>query len=310
MVLDALLFGLKGIKMKKLLFSVFLLCLSYSVVHADWSDPVNVITGNWGMYPQEFGYKAAASNYVFPRLFGVDVTGDIVIADQVQNKIKVYSNNGLLKFQIPAPLSITNYPAALVVNGGCAVVGYASFTHIFDIATGSLTHSLSNMGGAKYVNSDCSRIFTLIDDNGEFKWRIYSAQGVIIDENISRPLEIGRIDTKYMGNGQYQHLVQFDSAQWTITGAFESAKFYKSSNGTLYMTQGARVVEFDSQGTEISSLTIPSDNIEIGPDPGNGTEPIITFHEVYGGLTISPLGDIYCWKRTPTTYSIIKWTHL
>ena len=39
-----------------------------------------------------------------------------------------------------------------------------------------------------------------------------------------------------------------------------------------------------------------------------GREKIPNYIAEYGSPVIAPNGDVYAWKRTPTNYSILKWT--
>jgi hypothetical protein len=69
------------------------------------------------------------------------------------------------------------------------------------------------------------------------------------------------------------------------------------------------VVKYDSCGKKIGRLDLPTSEYErpTQEELDMPTTPLIVRKE-YGPPVIGPDGSVYAWKRTPDTYSILKWT--
>jgi len=298
-----------GGDMTRLLITLLLSVTITTTAFAEWSGPVEVVKSSWGINPEQVAIGRGDSVDEFPREFGVDSDGNIAIGDRIQNKIKIFSSKGLLKREISRPINRMLWPSSIVVGRkSCVVVAYTDFTHVFDMNTGELVTALENMGGGRYVNADCSEITTRTSSSSGPIWRTYSATGETLRESELKPKSFGRVSQKKKAVGKYEITVDFPDKQWMAIRDEEFLNPSIDTYGNLYLIKDSKqVFEVDSNGNEIASLSIPKSKVE-QKSRGQGVEPEVIYHEEYGEVHLAPNGDAYTWKRTPTTYSIIKWT--
>ena len=203
-----------------------------------------------------------------------------------------YTVPGIDLSDIKKPLQWAGWPYSVLVSGECAVVGYVEMTHTFNILTGELIGKANNMGGAKYVNTDCS----IIISGGEKKgWKAYSPTGQLIKTYTTRPPELGVASQTLLGNGQYKITVTYPDRVWSYVDTNMEPPYMRDMNGNLYSTGGTQAIRWNFCGKELARLTMPE--VKEGDD----------FAE-YGEAVVAPNGDVYTWKRTPDKYSIVKWT--
>jgi hypothetical protein len=118
---------------------------------------------------------------------------------------------------------------------------------------------------------------------------------------------LGLVEERSLGNGQYKVIVKYPVKEWEIIGKGACEKYMRIGDCEPYCLGHRQIVQYDAAGNEQSRLTMPENNIRQIPTPGEGVEPLINVLEEYGRPVVSPIGDVYTWKLTPDTYSIIKW---
>ena len=84
-------------------------------------------------------------------------------------------------------------------------------------------------------------------------------------------------------------------------------RYVRDINGYIYGTNRGGAWKFNKCGRMIGAALMPDDQIEEHYPPGGG-EPWVTVHAEYGRPVVAPNGDVYTWKRTESSYSILKWT--
>lgn len=65
-----------------------------SVANAAWQGPVEVLVGNWGNNPGQFGIEYGDSGDNFPRSIGVTKAGRVVIADPINEVLHTFNSDG------------------------------------------------------------------------------------------------------------------------------------------------------------------------------------------------------------------------
>ena len=128
------------------------------------------------------------------------------------------------------------------------------------------------------------------------------------------PIKIKKIDLD-----NHKIVIEFDDVTYSINApqSFEYFSRYNKGYLNAVIITGApgpnhyRVNRYDRCGKKVGSVDLPVANII--SEPADPTRPSPVFEKVveeYGKPVIGPNGDVYAWKRTPDTYSILKWTWL
>ena len=300
-----------------LVLVLFILVLFFPIIAESlWQGPAQVLITGWGSGTGQIGIEYGDSGDNFPHYFGVSRTGNIVIADSINEVLHIYDNGGTYLRDIKSLLKWDGWPYKVLVDGDCAVVGYVKFTHTFNILTGELIGTASNMGGAKYVSSDCSKIYS----GGRNGWKVYTPTGELITTTTERPLELGRVKRRSFGDRRYNYIIEYPEKTYSIRTEGIVDQIIKDLSGYIYSTKKVdsgeeywiyQVEKYSSCGTQLGALRLPitkySPSEIVRHDNGAVVLPGTVIKE-YGQPVVAPNGDVYTWKRTPDNYSILKWT--
>lgn len=265
----------------------FLIIISFtSIVDAAWEGPIELISGTWGSNNDQFGIKYGDTNDVFAGPFYILSDGGIIIQDIIKNaRYKMYGADGTLRKALKCDEVSPN-----VYNEECNIDG-------------------------KYIQTTSDgNIWSDLSEHQKPKYSLYSPTGALIRTTTERPLELGKVKEKKTATGytytvQYPDLVNPNTVKtYTINlpGPFE--RFVRDNTGNINAIAGKAVRKFDSEGREIGVMRTPANEIRTIRSGGGGFEAETEVIAQYGEPVIAPNGDVYTWKRTPTTYSIIKWT--
>ena len=118
---------------------------------------------------------------------------------------------------------------------------------------------------------------------------------------------MGVVTEKSLGDGRYTIVVSYPDKVWSYNGTGAAPPYTRDASGNLYSHGDRQAIRFDSCGYELARVTMPKTRIK-KKSYDKKSEPQITVLEEYGAPQVSSNGDLYAWKRTPTTYSILKWT--
>lgn len=290
-----------------LLISILLILTLYTVSYAEFIGPSDVLTTTWGNGNGQVGLQYGDTEDKFPWKLAVSPAGRIAICDIVNKRVVIFKSDGSFE------RNINILETSVAFDSNDALYYSAPFMK-FD-NTGTMVFE-QNVGFDEiYVSMDNKVIGY---DRDKKTYSLYSPTGQLIRTTTERPLELGKVKEKKTAAG-YTYTVQYpDIANPNITKTYTVSvegvlgkfmgRFQRDTNGNLYGIFGKNVVRFDDTGSIIAQMQIPVDvKGERVKDPfGASTRrPIIA---EYGEPMIAPNGDVYTWKRTPTTYSIIKWT--
>ncbi len=271
----------------KIIIATFLIIISFiKITEAAWEGPVEIISGTWGSGDDQFGIKYGDINDVFAGPFYILSNGDIIIQDIIKNaRYKVYGSNGTLK-KVLKCVEISNN----VYNEEC------------------------NIDGEYIQNTADGSIWTDLSEHLKPKYSLYSPTGALIRTTTERPLELGKVSEKKTATGytytvQYPDLVNPNNVKtYTINLPGPYERFVRDNTGNINAIAGKAVRKFDGEEREIGAMRTPANEIRTIRPGGGGFEAETEVIAEYGEPVIAPNGDVYTWKRTPTAYSIIKWT--
>lgn len=267
--------------------------LSASNCLAKWTGPTEIIHGSWGGSFTEFGLSSEDSGDTLPEVQAVMPNGDINIYDPVNNRIVIYGQDGAFVREVKYILKSEE--------------------------DGMKRYELSDY---RYAISNIQRIFAdgrlLMASGG--KYYLKSPSGQLIEIYDERPQVLGLERDAYTSpDGNYLQVIEYEDVTIRAISLVGLEKYFRDQAGNMYGVgkikgTGAypwryRVYKYDKCSKVLGHIDLPENKIhEESADLGTAPVSHVTVEEEYGEPIIGPNGDIYCWKRTPETYSILKWT--
>ena len=257
----------------------FIIVISFAIeTNAAWQGPTEVMSGSWGSDVMQFGIERGDSWDTFPLIEVVTVDNKIVIADMVNKKQIVIGMDGSfikeVKWKIKRKSGGRTYYELPEYSFGY-VAGYSTDGSIYTVS------------GSKYF--------------------LKSSTGKILKTYKEKPLGLGKVKERSSGSKRYKVTIKYPDKEWVVISKGACSRYVRDLNCNLYCPGHRQVIKYDEDGNEAARLTMPERIAEETPARDPGVEPIIKVIEEYGPPAVSPNGDIYTWKRTPDTYSIVKW---
>ena len=278
-----------------------ILCLFFMSInaHAAWKKRNDVVNGAFGAGELEFGFSQVDHSYVLPALVSILPKNRLLINDWENDRILVYGHsNELIETVYWEPINDENSI-------------YANRLPKYTLA--KIRRYMSD--GSYWIKTSKGG-------------KRYNAQNEIVSTYEGRPPELGIIKhSQAIKGGGVEYVIEYEDFTYAITSPAVidddwdiDGGFTRDKNGFLYgysIVQNSedlndgwheRVHKFDRCGRLIATLDLPEDNIEeiVHGDPAHGHVQFV-YHEEYGPPVIGPDGSIYAYKRTPETYSILKW---
>jgi len=294
-----------------ILLLVTLTCFP-SIGIAAWQAPVEIVRGNWGTNIGQFNLKQGGTTDIFPKDIGVDKEGSIAIADVANKRILIYNSDGtiLRAIEKPAEIHVTYWPRSLLVHSSGNSLLANLYIYNYD---GSILNKINIKRTERFISTH-NYVISDIDNN---KYYLYSPSGELQKTSTQRPLELGSFQSRRkMPDGSYLTTIKYDDNIFRVIAPNMLEYFTRDMSGYFYGVimagtgdeQHYRVYKYNTCGNILGSVDLPADNIIEEPENPPAPTPDITFVAEYGKPLISPNGDVYAWKRTPETYSILKWT--
>ena len=312
--------------MRKLIFTMIFSLLTGSA-YANWVGPKQVLSGNWGKTVGDFGLVKANPVDGFPEDFLVTSGGDIIIADQMNKRIEVFQN-GEISVIVPKDLKISwvpeTWPSAKSITYFENYVYDTSYEPVQAYNyNGSLAFTF-NVGDIYFKFRDSEgNLYFFGNNNKYFK---YSSMGELLATYDQRPLALGTKSSRRRAGSanKYDTTVRYEDITYHMILDDDYDNYVRDQNNFLYFydsyttqdpvgndsTIAWFVVKYDPCGKKIAKLLLPVSEYE----PLTQEElslPVSIRPKVrneYGPPVIGPDGSVYCWKRTPDSYSILKWT--
>ena len=263
----------------KAIITIFFMAIGVSLpTYAAWQGPTEIVSGSWGANSDQFGVEYGDTNDSFPTRVIVLLDGGLIIRDIVNGRKKIYTANGTLLRAVKCAKN-----AAGEWNDECRIKGdYIQTTLDGNIWT-----------GPEY----------LIQQG----YSLYSPTGQLLKTSNTRPLELGVVSEEPLGNGKYKTTVKYEDATYMIISAREYERFVRDKKKNLYAMNPGIVEKFSPCGKLLGRLDMPEAKAFAG-DKIPGEEQYVFIHDEYGAPVVDVNGNVYTWKRTPTKYSILKWT--
>lgn len=251
---------------------------------AAWLGPIEVAKGGWGQEEVDFGIRYQDTYDSFPQRIYINKDGKVVVGDINNGRRKIYFEGVLQKITKCVQTPEGNW------NEECNISG---------------DYLLTNKEG---------NVWTI----KKGKYCLTTPTGELLATYDEKPLELGvKSKRRNPADDTWTTTIQYEDATYAVTtpGSFDDP--VRDLNGFLYGTaspQGVnfpwhyRVYKFDRCGKLIGTLDFP-ENIFVDHEEviGEGAYGWTEVVEEYGPPVIGPDGSVYAWKRTPETYSILKW---
>jgi hypothetical protein len=315
--LEELRYGSKGGRKVKLrLFFIIIIFLVVCIKNsfAGWINSATVVEGRWGSEPGQFGYSSAdiAEFDSFPKEFCMDASGNVVIEDNINKRIQIFTSLGLLKKVVTPPIEIDvslgwPYGVYCHTSGNFIAKFEGSQTFFYDVEGNFLVKK--DIFGEAFAVIDGFYFETEINE-----YSLYSMIGDFIKVIKEKPLELGIVKEKKLSPKKYKVTVKYPDKEWGILrdGTSPFYSYVRDMNGNLHGVGNTQIVRFNECGKEITKLTLPKEqyqSVTLPPEwPLEAEPPRQEVLEEYGPPVLAPNGDVYAWKRTPDKYSILKWT--
>ena len=326
-------YNIKQIAYRCLFISI---CFLVTHVYAEWLEKEELIIGNWGKGPTEFGIKIGDTiTYdVFPGFIDISDQGWIVISDGVNGRFKVYDANGRFVRNITPP--VTN-PQDWVIEPkwvGSNIVLILNKYYFFNLS-GEVIASIEGPGKIGFRGGYNNKLY-VEQRNPVVQWLIYSPTGQLLSTSPTRPLELGLWgykcrEPKESYSEERCFRLRYEIEYHDATYVYEVTKpLFKSNlkdqvriNDNLIMdNKRDKVYAYSVTATtmpEGSTKPIrwlgfkaewvkPRDNLVFHPDPEDTT--VGGDYEIiaqYGTAVLGPDGSIYTWCRSDTHYKILRW---
>jgi hypothetical protein len=262
-----------------------------TISHSAWESPIEIVSGRWGDDKGMFGLRQEDMEDTFPDLSAVLPTHEIIIDDVTNDRVSIFRQNGLL---------IKELHWELVKEPG-----------------GEEYYQLPEYGVATIERFSSDGFFWITSG---VKAKKFNAQYELLATYDERPLELGVVKRVTEGSKTVKQ-IQYEDITYYFPETYLLNNFVRDSKNFLYLTEfdtaevrdfaNARVYsvnKYDKCGRLVGQLQLPTSDYYLDPVradyPGDGIEVL----EEYGPPVIGHDGSIYCYKRTPDTYSILKWT--
>jgi hypothetical protein len=291
---------------------------------AGFVGPVALINAISGSDDLNVGFEKSQYGVGGGDLLKISEGGIIIIGDEVNCRVMLYGSEGawlrnIYPQQIECPEDL-GWPEYLKAGkDGFVVLGDKFQKYDYN---GNLIFSIDSPGFIDYAVTPSGSIYYQLDRH---KYQKYSPTGELLATYDKKPLELGiktahrraAIDNKYDTTIRYEDMTY----HMILDGDWDN--FVRDQNDYLYFFNSytakdsvsgedsttSLVVKYDSCGKKIGRLDLPISEYE-KPTQAELDMPTTTLRvrNEFGPPVIGPDGSVYCWKRTPDTYSILKWT--
>jgi len=308
---------------------MFVLLFLVGKSYANWQGPYLDVKGPWGDSPGEFGFASGNPEDGFPREFFVDNNVNLLILDIFNKRVQIFSDGKYSSSIYAKSLNIDWDPQIWpskktgIVGGNFVEAGFGK-VQIYNYEGDVVSEFRVESGRYRGVANSNSIVMY---NKGIKKYQVFSQTGDLLTVYDEKPLELGVIKSyrglSGVGGEGVEYTIAYEDVEFTITTPIDIDRnsFVRDQAGILYVTGQPetpnsdwpwryRVFKFDACGKLLATLDLPETKTEV-VDLG---APLIvgetrtTFLEEYGPPVIGPDGSVYCWKRTPDNYSILKWT--
>lgn len=172
------------------IFKVIILYILFScaTAHGAWTGPAQVLTGGWGSGPAEFNKKGHPPYVTLPILHDISSAGQIVIADKLNGRIKIYGADGVLIRNITPPVARpkrwTMVPNYIGQNVLIPLDKYYIYSN-----GGELISQSVGPDDDDYIREYNNKLY-VHEISPDQQWHIYSPDGTLLNVYPDKPLEL------------------------------------------------------------------------------------------------------------------------
>ena len=271
--------------------------------------PTETVSLNFGNDDTQIGIKYGDTEDQFTTLFTADRIGNILIADKYNRKVLIFSSTGQYVATIVPKISLgrEKWPNKLFAISNSRMVIASGYDYQIYDYQGSLINKI-NIGNNTVLIAALWDGTLIIKGNIFYK---YNAAGQLIQSDKTSPLDIGRLHQGDPVNSSYRFIIEYPELTYgfTIPTAAIGSYYRDAQNklGVSYETARRDLVyKISSCGNILGQVQLPTD--EIAGEIIVGGEKFANYSARYGNATFGADGNVYTWKKTNTTYSILKWT--
>lgn len=295
------------------------LLIASPLLYAEWQGPEVVVESPWGGGGNEFGIIIGdvPAYDILPGPYDVSEAGNIVMADKVNGRFKVFnSKHELLSLVTPPvdrPSRWTIVPAFAGENISLILDKYYFYNIEGELLAERVSPRYAQLD--RYVNGSLY-VYLKSPKNQSVKydqWNEYTNLGELVKTHDHKPLLLGRVyDDVFMYGGKktYRTIITFDDALLAITDKRENLceHFDRDRDGNVYCVRDKKVTRYNGCGKVVSVLALPDDDITIVPVGVPGVEDNWIINSAYMNPMIDSQGNVFATRRTPEYYSLVKWT--
>ncbi len=284
--------------MKKLLpLTFFFVMFVPSIVFARWTGPEVAASGTWGKGDNQFTVESTDMGEIYPTEFFVLDDGTVVIED---GKLKIYRNGQFTRaLSFDGRVSFCN--KAIVVVPWAREDGKPVDQDISFYPSGGNTAwkvpAKRIAGRLDWVNRDC----TFVTKDQDKIYRRYSPTGELLETK----LHPEKVKHEFL-NGHYRFSITYDDVVYMFVhkDEYPYERYVQDRSKLLYGINGRNVDVLDQCGKIIDHITLP-EGMKFEGDEDDGQGQFV--HDEYGEPFVEAHGNMYTWKRTPASFSILKW---
>jgi len=312
-----------------------ILCLIFILpsffTFADWLGPQKIVEGTWGKEIGQFYYQFQDTQDAFPRNIGVDKDSNIIIPDEGNKRIYIYTKNGKLLNIIQKPAELSNvdivfgkWPTTAILLSYNNLIAFPCEYRKIPEGYQPLKQCVIDYRGKITLKAEIAETFAIKDGFimlKNDKYAQYSLAGQFLKAYDTQPSELGIINERSSGANKIESTVEYPDHIYkvnTAIGKYSRDMFanfydilfeYKKFESEVQPVICYNVIRVDRCTAEEYMFEPPrSEFAGYSPEEANSPAPRQEVKIAYGEPIVSPLGDLYCWARTKTHYKILKWT--
>ncbi len=299
---------------KKIIISLLLASIP-SLSFGGWSGPQEVITGTWGSGAGQFDFDAGDTTDFFPKEFGVDKDGHVVIPDEGNKRIVIYNSNGTIKNTLYKPSSLPDldnsagWPSGFILyTGGNSFAIDCDYQKTSGRGRRPFKICLIDYNSNILSKLDAAQVFPVETGYVLLKnniYSLYSPTGILIKTSAERLLELGVVSERPISESQYKLTIKYPDKTYELTTGGTFMRYVRDMKGYVYGVNDDSLWKFDQCGKQVGELLMPENQTETVTSK---TGKSLAIPVEYGQPVIAPSGDVYTWKKTAFKYSIVKWT--
>ena len=301
-----------------MLFGLCFTDLSFS----EWIGPQNVIVSPWGQAGDAFGIKYGdISDFDdLPGGFDISDSSNVVMADEVNGRFKIYDMNGSLKVLVVPPV---DRPEKWTINPnfiGSNISLILDKLYVYD-PSGDLINENSSPKKARF-RKDINNVLYIYQAYPIDRWVVYSSMGELLNTYNIPPLIVGQISRDFLTYNKnrvdYTEVIFDDIHIGSIDSDAQLCQYFErdvekhiycvlADNVGNYV--GRRVIRYNQCGKKVSSLHLPEKVITTLKErsENEGVPDLIRVDSEYYNPKIDTHGNVYATRRTPDNYSLVKW---